>query len=100
MDYGFRITKRRGVLDNLLYADWDGDYREIPLEDSVTEVRAVVSLSKNLSDVFDKGPYFLAEVGVLLCTWLGVFLFLGFVDERRDEWVSAEQQARLPRETQ
>jgi hypothetical protein len=82
IDYGFRITRRPGLFD-ILYADWDGDYREIPLEDNVTEVRAVVSLAKGLSGVLDRGPDFLAGAGVLLCTWLGVFLFLGFVDQRK-----------------
>jgi hypothetical protein len=82
IDYGFRITERRGIFD-FVYADWDGNYREVPSENSVTEVEAALPLAYYLSYVLDNGLYFLAGVGVLSCTWLVLFFFLGFVDQRK-----------------
>jgi hypothetical protein len=82
IDYGLHITERRGLFD-VVYPIWDGNCQEIPSENSVTEVEAAVTLPRDLWDVLDKSLYFLAGVGVLLCTWLAAFFFLGFVHEYR-----------------
>jgi hypothetical protein len=80
IDYGFRVKERQGLFD-IVYPIWDGNYQEIPAENSTREVKAAVTLAKDLSDVLKNGLYFLVGVGVLLCTWLAAFFFLGFVDE-------------------
>ena len=80
--YGLQITERRGLFD-IVYPVWDGNYQEIPAEYGVTEVKAAVTLARDLWDVLDKSLYFLAGAGALLCTWLAAFFALGFVHEYR-----------------
>ena len=81
--YGFQITQRRGLFD-IVHAVWDGNHRETPSDDRVTEVEGAVILNKDLLEVLDRRLYFLAGVGVLLGTWLVLFFFLGFVDQRKE----------------
>lgn len=60
---GFRITKWRGIF-NIIYPVWDGDYREIPSKNSITEIRGAPNLSGDLSKIH-LGLYLLFAIALL-----------------------------------
>jgi len=53
LDYGFRITKRRGLFD-LVYPVWDGDYRLNPSRDGMIETKGKAKMLPDLSEVVQK----------------------------------------------
>jgi hypothetical protein len=50
LNYGFRITKSRGLFD-LVYPVWDGDYRSNPTRDGIIETQGRATLIPNLAEV-------------------------------------------------
>jgi hypothetical protein len=63
IDYGFQIAERRGIFD-IVYPVSDGNYREIPSENSVTEIKGTPNLSWDLSKI-DFGIYILFGIGII-----------------------------------
>ena len=53
LDYGFRITKRRGLFD-LVYPVWEGDYRSNSLQDGRIETKGKAKLVPDLSQVIQE----------------------------------------------
>lgn len=81
LDYGFLITDRRGIFD-LVRPIWDGDqdYQMIVSEDNLVEVKSKLTLANELSYVHDTASYFLVGIGLLLGSWVLIFLLLGLLD--------------------
>jgi hypothetical protein len=79
IDYCFRITERRGLFD-MVYPVCDGNYRDTPAKNSVREIKGVVTLNKDVSDVIDKRFYFFAGAAILLVTWLLLFFSLDLLE--------------------
>jgi hypothetical protein len=76
-DYGFLITEKRGIFD-VVRPVWNGDrdYQMIVSEDGVIEVKATLTLVKDVSKVIGIRLYLLVGIGILLVTWLSIFFFL------------------------
>jgi hypothetical protein len=87
LDYGFLITKIRGIFD-LARPVWDGtkDYRKLVTKNGVIEVKSTKTMPNELSSVLDKSRYLLIGVGVLLVTWLLFFVILGFWENKKKEY--------------
>jgi hypothetical protein len=93
LDYGFLITKKRGIFDVIMPV-WDSNqnYQMIVSKDGVVEVTTTLTLANELSDILENRLYFLVGVGVFLVTWLSIFFFLGlFGGSKKDLMSSAPE---------
>jgi hypothetical protein len=95
LDYGFLITERRGILD-LVEPVWDSEqhYYRVLSGTDVIEVETAVTLGDELREVLNKGPYFVAGIGVLLGTWLVISFLLGLRDPHLSVTMSSPEEHR------
>ena len=93
IDYGFQIKDKRGILD-ILQPLWDGnqDFQMFVSTSGVLDVRSTVSLPNELSNLLDKIQYFLGGASVFLAVWILIYLFLRFLDRKRE--ASSGQRSR------
>ncbi len=74
LDYGFQIRKNRSGA--AIKWAWDGNYRMIPSEDGVVEIRASMALvrAKNLLNALDFRQCLSVGIGIVLGLWLSIRL--------------------------